>query len=367
MSYDAAERRLARRHSALRFVATPRFFLVVIIVALVVVFGTAMPSFFNGPFVIAPLLTSISIFTIVGLAQMVVLSVGHMNIAVGQMASFGAMVSGIAFQLFDAPLVVGLIAGLAAGAGIGALTGWIIARTGVNSFIVTLAMSFALIGLVPTVYQWLSPGVAFTAKPDGFDFLGRESFDSVCVLGYCGSDSIPIVVVAALVTMALVGYLYTRTRLGRELLVTGSNEKAAKLSGVATGSRIVIVHALSGALAALAGFLLAASIGSFTPSIGEEFMLQSFVGPILGGTLLAGGYVSVTGTFLGITLALLIRKGLELFGFGIESLNVLLGLILLVALSADRVRDIRGRRKPRPADDQAAPAERADTTTEVSA
>jgi ribose transport system permease protein len=335
--------------NVLRFVATPRFFLVIIIAVLVVIFGAAKPAFFNGPFVIAPLITSISIFTIVGLAQMVVLSVGHMNIAVGQMASFGAMVSGIAFQLFEMPLVVGLLAGLLAGAAIGALTGWIIARTGVNSFIVTLAMSFALIGLVPTVYQWLSPAVAFTAKPDGFDFLGRESFDSVCVLGYCGTDSVPIISIAALITMLLIGYLYTRTRLGRELLVTGSNEKAAKLSGVATGSRIVIVHALSGTLAAFAGFLLAASIGSFTPSIGDEFMLQSFVGPILGGTLLAGGYVSITGTFLGITLALLIRKGLELFGFGIESLNVLLGLILLIALSSDRIRDIRRRRAPRTA------------------
>ena len=365
MSVDAAERRQRRRRSVLRHVATPRFFLVVIIVVLVVIFGAAMPSFFNGPFVIAPLLTSISIFTIVGLAQMVVLSVGHMNIAVGQMASFGAMVSGLCFQLFGVPLVVGLLAGLIAGAAIGALTGWIIARTGVNSFIVTLAMSFALIGLVPTVYQWLSPAVAFTVKPEGFDVLGRESFDSVCALGYCGSDSIPIIAVAALLTMGLIGYLYGHTRLGRELLVTGSNEKAAKLSGVATGSRIVIVHALSGVLAAFAGFLLAASIGSFTPSIGDEFMLQSFVGPILGGTLLAGGYVSVTGTFLGITLALLIRKGLELFGFGIESLNVLLGLILLIALSADRIRDIRGRRKPPPTNDQTAPRTRIDA--EVSA
>lgn len=363
MSSTAAERRLARRHSALRFIATPRFFLAIIIVVLIAVFGVAKPAFFNGPFVIAPLLTSISIFTIVGLAQMLVLSVGHMNIAVGQMASFGAMVSGLCFQLFDFPLVLGLAAGLLAGAAVGALTGFVIARTGVNSFIVTLAMSFALIGLVPTVYSWLSTGSAFTTKPDGFDFLGRDSFASVCVAGYCGPDSIPIIVVATAITMLLVAYLYNRTRLGRELLVTGSNIKAAQLSGVATSSRIVIVHALSGLLAAFAGFLLATSIGSFTPAIGGEFMLQSFVGPILGGTLLAGGYVSITGTFLGITLALLIRKGLELFGFGLESLNVLLGLILLIALSTDRIRDIRRKRKPAPAPEP----EPTTTTEQVSA
>jgi len=347
--------------------ATPRFLLLVIIVVLVAVIVALKPSFLNGAFVLAPLITSIAIFTVVGLAQMVVLSIGHMNIAVGNMAAFGAMISGISFDLFQVPLVVGIAAGLVGGGLIGALTGWIIARTGVNSFIVTLAMSFALLGLVPTVYSALSTGSAFTTKPEGFDALGRDSFADVCLLGWCGPAAIPVMVVPVIVVMVLVALLYTKTRFGRELLLTGSSVKAAEFSGIPTSRRIVLAHTLSGALAALAGILLATSIGSFTPSIGEEFMLQSFVGPILGGTLLAGGYVSVTGTFLGITLALLIRKGLELFGFGIESLNVLLGLILLVALSADRVRDIRGRRKPRPADDQAAPAERADTTTEVSA
>ncbi|MDX6240944.1 MAG: ribose transport system permease protein, partial [Kribbellaceae bacterium] len=90
----------------------------------------------------------------------------------------------------------------------------------------------------------------------------------------------------------------------------------------------------------LAGFMLAVSTGSITATIGEEFMLPSFLGPILGGTLLAGGYVSVVGTLLGTTLTSVIRKGLDLFGVGLESLNIYLGLILLVALSADRIRTV---------------------------
>lgn len=327
-----------------RYIATPRFVLVVLIVVLVVVLVILKPSFLNGPFVIAPLLTSISIFAVVGLAQMVVLSIGHMNIAVGNMAAFGAMITGLTFDLLSFPLVLGIAAGLVGGALIGAFTGWIIARTGVNSFIVTLAMSFALLGLVPTVYAALSAGSAFTVKPDGFDVLGRNTFAQVCLAGYCGPAAIPIMVIPALIVLAVIGLLYSRTRYGRELLLTGSNVKAAELSGIPTARRIVLAHTLSGLLATVAGILLACSVGSFTPSIGDEFMLQSFVGPILGGTLLAGGYVSVVGTVLGITLTLVIRKGLELFGVGIETLNVLLGVILLVALSADRVREIRLRR-----------------------
>lgn len=327
-----------------RYLTSPQSFLVLIILVLVAVIGAAKPNAFNGAFVVAPLLTSIAIFTIVGLAQMMVLSIGQMNIAVGNMAAFGAMFTGMAFDLWDMPFLVGLLVGLAAGAVIGGLTGWIIARTGVNSFIVTLAMSFALLGLVPTVYSMLSPGSAFTSKPDGMEFLGRGTFLDVCMVGYCGPAAIPVMVVPVLIVVLLVGGLYARTKLGREILLTGANIKAAELSAIPTNKRVVLVHAISGALAAFAGILLATSTGSFTPAIGNEFMLQSFLGPILGGTLLAGGYISVTGTFLGITLALLIRRGLELFGAGVEMLNIFLGLILLVALSAERIRTVRRRR-----------------------
>ncbi|WP_084622224.1 ABC transporter permease [Demequina oxidasica] len=325
--------------------ANPRVFLLFLIVLLVVLFGSLKPAFLNGPFVLAPLMSSIAIFTVVGLAQMVALSVGHMNLAVGQMASLGAMVMGLCYDVFRMPLILGLLVGLVAGAAVGALTGWIIVKTGVNSFIVTLAMSFALIGLVPAMYSWLSEGAAFTSKPAGLDLIGRQTFASICMGNTCGTDAVPLIILPAILIMGLVWYLYSRTRLGREILVTGSNVKAAELSGVPTGRRLMFVHTLSGTLAAAAGFMVAASVGSFTPAIGSEFMLPSFVGPILGGTLLAGGFVSVIGTFLGITLTLVIRKGLDLFGVGLETMNVLLGVILLVALSTERFRLASGGRR----------------------
>lgn len=335
---------ILKRVPVKKYLTSPQFFLVLIILVLVSVIGTAKPNAFNGPFVIAPLLTSIAIFTIVGLAQMMVLSIGHMNIAVGNMAAFGAMFSGMAFDLWHMPLIPGILVGLAAGAVIGGLTGWIIVRTGVNSFIVTLAMSFALLGLVPTMYSMFSTGSVFTVKPAGLDALGRGTFSDVCMVGYCGSAAVPVIIIPVFIVVLIIGGLYAKTKIGREILLTGANEKAAELSAIPTKNRVIQVHVLSGALAALGGILLGASTGSFTPAIGTEFMIQSFLGPILGGTLLAGGYISVTGTFLGITLALLIRRGLEIFGAGLEIINILLGLILLVALSAERIRTLRRRR-----------------------
>lgn len=325
---------------------SPRALLVILIVVLFGTFAALKPMFLNGPFSIAPLMTTISIFTVVGLSQMMVLSVGHMNLAVGQLAGISSLVMGACFQNLKLPLLPGLAVGLVVGAALGGLAGWIIAQTGVNSFIVTLAMNFTLLGLIPTLYSSWSTGQAFTVQPPGFAELGTGTFADICWGDTCGSTAVPLLVIPALVCMALVGYFYSSTRIGRETLMTGSNVHAAELSGVPTKRRLILVHAVSGLLAAVAGFMLAASTGSFTPAIGSEFMLPSFLGPILGGTLLAGGAVSVIGTFLGITLTSVIRNGLLLFQVGIEALNVLLGAILLAALATDRVRLLLAKRRP---------------------
>ncbi|WP_161490346.1 ABC transporter permease [Agromyces aureus] len=329
---------------ATSLISDNRVGLLLLIVVLVALIGSLKPMFFSPAFVIGPMLTSIAIFTVVGLAQMVVLSVGQMNLAVGGMAAIGAMGSAMIFQAFDVPLIVGILVGLAFGGAVGALCGVLIAYAGVNSFVVTLAMSFALLGLVPAVYSWVSTGNAITVQTPGLAELGRSKLSDLCLGDVCGPDGIPLILFVALAAMIVIGLLFARSRVGREILLTGSNDRAALLSAIPVPRRIITVHTLSGALAALAGFMLGASTGSFTPGIGQEFMLQSFLGPILGGTLLAGGYVSVIGTFLGITLTVVIRQGLLLFGVGIEGLNILLGTILLIALSADRIRSVTGAR-----------------------
>ncbi len=293
------------------------------------------------------MLTDVAIFTVVALAQMVALSIGHMNLAVGRMAAFSAMFTGISYDLWGFPFYAGLVVGLIAGASVGALAGLVIAKMGVNSFVVTLAMDFTLLGLIPLVYARYTDVAAFTAKPAGMTELRQSSLGDLCIGGVCGPIAVPQMMFLTVVAMCVVGWIYKRTRLGRELLMTGSNVRAAELSGIPTARRIITVHALSGTLAALAGFMLAVDTGSFKASIGSDFMLPSFLGAILGGTLLAGGVVSIIGTALGTTLVLVIRRGLDLMGTGLESLNIYLGAILLIAVSMERVRSLILQRKGR--------------------
>jgi len=338
-----------RRRRLIAMVTNSRMALAVIVVALFVGFGIANPLFFNSQSVIYPLLRDTATFTVVGLAQMCALSIGHMNLAVGRMAAVAAMVAGFSYERLHLGLIPGALLGLATGALIGAITGWIIVKSQVNSFVVTLSMDFALLGLVSLTYRSMTDAAAFTTKPAGMDTLRNGSVGDYCIGSVCGATVVPLLVFPALAAVLAVAYLYGWTRLGRELLSTGASLRTSRLSGIPTDRRVIQAHTLSGLLAGLAGLMLAVTSGSFSAAIGSEFLIPSFLGPVLGGTLLVGGAVSVLGTVLGTMLTLVIRQGLTVQGSGLETLNIALGFVLLLALSTQRLRTVTWRpgRRPR--------------------
>ena len=324
--------------------ANPRIGLVVLLIALVTLFTVLRPAFMDTRLTLTPLQSDISVYVVVGLAQLCVLSLGHMNMAVGRMAATSAFTMGLVHDRLGFGLVLSLAAGMLVGALLGALAGLIISRTGVNSFVVTLAMDFALVGLITILYTGVTDGVSFPTMPAGMSALRFDTFADYCLGEVCG-PRIPLVVPFALVVALLVGLLFRWSRLGREILMTGSNARAAELSGIPTKTRIVQAHALSGLVAAVAGFLLAANNGAFSASLGDQFLLPSFLAPVLGGTLLAGGAVSVLGTVLGATLTQVIYKGLNLLQFQLDQLQLYIGLVLLAALSLDRARHVLAERR----------------------
>ncbi len=315
-----------------------RVVLTLLTIVLFIFFGLRNSAFFNVDFVIYPLLRDGATLTVIGLAQLCVLSIGHLNLAVGRMAAVSALVAGASYQYWGLTLVQGAILGVLAGALLGAITGWIIVKSQVNAFIVTLAMDFALLGLVTFIYvTFTGATAAFTTKPAGMDYWRSKSLADFCLGPICGPKALPMMLIPAIFCLILVSFMFSKTRLGRELLSTGSNLRAAKLSGIPVENRVMTAHIFSGTLAGIGGLMLAYTNGSFTAAIGSQVMLPSFLGPVLGGTLLAGGAVAVLGTFIGTMMTLVIRQGLSVQGIGLETLNIALGLVLLLALSVGQI------------------------------
>ena len=314
--------------------ASNQFGLALLIAVLVAVFATVNPGF-TSPFNLFSLTRVMGIDMVIGFAMMVVLVTGGLNLAVGSIGVAAVMFGGWAMQVQGVPVLPAMVIAVAFGALLGWVNGPLTVRIGVHSFIVTLAtMSIFFGGMIV-----LTKAEAFNALPRDFVDLGR--------LRYWGfvSGMLPM----ALIVGVGLWLFFNRTSLGREILAAGANLEAARLSGIRVERTIIVAHAMSGGLAALAGLMLAARNGAALPSmaghIGMSWLLPAFLAPVLGGTLLTGGVVSVLGTALGAAMVTIITNGLLQLQVGEFWVQMFLGLILLAAVLLDRLRGVMAERR----------------------
>jgi ribose transport system permease protein len=158
------------------------------------------------------------------------------------------------------------------------------------------------------------------------------------VLGNGRLLGVPVPSLLMLATFILSWLVLERTRFGRHVYATGGNAAAAHLAGIATGRVLVTVYALCGALTALSGVLLASRLNSGQPNAGMMYELDAIAAVVVGGTSLNGGRGSVLGTFIGAMLIGVLRNGLNLLNVDSYVQQVVVGVVILAAVMADRLR-----------------------------
>ncbi len=283
--------------------------------------------FFTNGFLTAynldSLIKDISIFTIVGMAQMLTLSVGQFNLAVGAIGGCVGMIFGTLVELLCIPFWIAMIISLAAGYILGYFQGFLIVKTKINAFITTLALINVYHGLNMTITE----NRFFRNIPDSCKAIAKANLGGV-----------PILLIFVLIAMLIIWILFNKTIVGRRILATGVNVKAADFAGINSGSAIRLAHGISGMLAGLAAILTISKLGAAQTSIGTTWLLISFAAPILGGTLLSGGKVSIVGTFLGAALMTLITNALVMFGVNSYWFQAFTGSILLLAFAVNQIR-----------------------------
>jgi ribose transport system permease protein len=310
-----------------RFLLTNEFGLVALILIFGGVFAVGTPGF-GSPFNLFTLGRTMAIDIMIGFSMMVVIVTGGLNLSVGAIGVCVAISCGWMLERAGVPLPIAILAALALGAALGALNGLIIVRSGLHSFIITLATMSVFFGLM-----------LFITRAEAYRILPPElsAFAKIRFAGYLS----PLLLLSVAAGLMLAG-LYRLTPLGREMLAAGARAAAAELSGVRVGRTFVICHALSGVLAGVAALMVVARTGAAIPAmagnLGQDWLLPAFLGPVLGGTLLAGGRASVLGTFLGAALVSELTNGLLQFRVGEFWVQSWLGLLLLLAVLMDLAR-----------------------------
>lgn len=314
---------------------TSNIFGLLLLIALLCLFYSNYATGFTSKFNLYTMGRVMAIDIVIGFAMMVVLVTGGLNLAVGAIGVAAAMFGGWTMESLGIHWSAAVVLTLGFGALLGAVNGYATVRSGVHSFIITLATMSIYFGAMIV----LTDAEAFRALPKSFTQIGK--------LRYFGFISALLFI--ALATALALFVLFNYTALGRKIKAAGANPVAAELSGVSVGNMFIFCHALSGLLAALAGLMLTARNGAALPSmaghVGQDWLLPSFLAPVLGGTLLTGGTISVVGTALGAILVSVITTGLLLMKFADFWLNLFLGLILLAAVLLDRLRSVYAERR----------------------
>ena len=231
-----------------------------------------------------------SMLGLVALGMTFVILTGGIDLSVGSLLAVAGVV---AASLASQGLIIALLAGIAVTTLLGLVNGVVIAKARIQPFIVTLAMMIAARGLALAYTDEKSISVSRLAQ--GFSELGRGKIDA-------GVLSIPYPVLI-LVAAYVAGWLVlSHTRFGRHVYSIGDNEEAARLMGLNVERVTVGVYALSGALAGLAGVILASRLGAGQPVAGIGWELDAIAAVVVGGTLLTGGQGDAGSTLVGVLL-----------------------------------------------------------------
>ncbi|WP_102109926.1 ABC transporter permease [Oceaniglobus roseus] len=313
--------------SRTRFFLSNEFGLILLIAAFVAVFAFTTRGFLS-PFNLFSLGRNSAVNIMIGLSMMTVIVTGGLNLAVGAIGVCAAMVCGWMIEVLALPWPLAVLGGLALGAALGFVNGWMVVRTGLHSFIITLATMSIFFGAM----IFLTRAESFRAMPEVFSAFGKMKLATYLS---------PLLLVT-LACALLLAWLYRFTVTGREMLAAGANPAAAELSGINVNRAVILCHVLSGVLAGLAALMLVTRNGAAIPSmagqLGQDWLLPAFLGPVLGGTLLKGGKVSVLGTVLGAFLVTMLTSGLLMLQVGAFWVQTFLGLMLLVAVLLDKAR-----------------------------
>lgn len=258
----------------------------------------------------------IALIGIVALGLTVVIIMGELDLSV---ASTLAVAGVVMASIPNLPL--GIIAALCLGLAVGAVNAFFVAVVGINSFIATLGMLFALRGLAFVISN--EAPVSLTDKSAGIAF-GQPLVGPLT----------PRILIFVTVFVALQVFL-SRVQVGREFFAVGGNRQAARDAGIPVGRRVLAGFMISGFVAALAGVINTLERTTADPTAGSTVLLAAIAAAIIGGNSLKGGRGSVVGTLIGASALGVLEVALTLSGVEVPVQQIFIGAILLLAVTTD--------------------------------
>jgi ribose transport system permease protein len=281
---------------------------------------------FLSPLNLTNILVQSSIMAVIAIGMTFVIIGGGFDLSVGSTVALAGCIAAMMIVKFG--VAVGVLAGIAAGGAVGLANGMIIAKLGVNPFITTLGTMVLVRGVVYLITG--GAPVGDEGLPAAFIAFGSARFLGIHYLVW----------VPAFLLLVL-SWALQATPYGRRIYATGGNREAAYLSGVPVDRIIASTYAWCGALAGIAGVMLAARLQSGQPTAGEFYELTAIAAVILGGASLQGGEGTLYKSIIGVFIMVVLGNSLNLLNVDSYWQRVAIGMVIIAAAAADRLRSRR--------------------------
>ncbi len=309
-----------------------RFGVPLALVAMIVFFTLWSPTFMTDANVMNILRQS-SVLAIAAIGATIVLISGGIDISQGAVMALAGIIVVVGIQTMGIPEVPSLILALLGAALVGYVNGVLAERIRIPAFIATLGTALVVrgIGFVYTDGRSIGFGRGEAASGEFIQWLGK---------GFVGPVPVPVVLMAILYVVA--GVAMQRSTWGMHTYAIGSSERAARVAGLKVTRHRIQVYMLAGMLSGLAGVILAGRLGSASPSLGVGIEFDILTAVVLGGTSIYGGKGNMFRTLIGALFLATLTNGLILANVPTFYQQISVGVVLLAALTLDRLKSKAG-------------------------
>lgn len=301
------------------FFRSKSIFLILTFILVVILFFIANPRFLTVRN-ITNVSLQMSINMVIAVGMTFVIVSGGLDLSVGSIGIMSGCLVGVMLGGTEIPIFVVIIIGLLAGTFAGYINGIVIAKMKVPPFVTTLGMMNIARGIALVV----TGGYIISGFPKAFNRIGT---------GYFFGIPFPVYV---MFFIFLVGHiLMSKTEFGLNTYALGGNARAARLAGLRNDRMIIKIYSLSGFLSAVGGILLTARVISAQPALMSTTNLEVIAAVFVGGTSMGGGTGTVPQTFLGALFMAVLFNGLNIIGVGYKWQIIVVGIILIAAVTLD--------------------------------
>ena len=312
-----------KQNAFVKKVGFNRIVLIFVLLLMYLAFGALTGGSFFGVSRITNTLNYVCFLGFLSLGVTFVIATGGIDFSIGPVMFCCSLVAGYSLTAYNVPMAASLILSILIGVVFGIFNGYLVAYWNVPPFIVSMASMNIAKGIAAVFTKTQSVSWPQSNTADGWyrNLVSLNGF--------------PVGIIVFLGVAVICAIVLNKTKWGRYILCLGSNEEAVRLSGVNVKKWKMLAYIICGTLVGVASIFFVAAYTTVQPGYGDQYNNEAIAGCVMGGTSMAGGLASISGTVIGVVIISLLQQGILALGFTKEYQYIITGLIVIAAVYSD--------------------------------